>query len=504
VIPVVPALLAAAATAGCLSAQQATLATLQLGEPFVLRSVSEADCDGDGRPDLVLLAVDPTMHRRELRLHRRTDAVPCFTTAASRPPYVLERDVLGFCFADVDAQPGKDLVLFTASRAVLARQRDDGAVEYTPLFEHAMLWIAPDADSALPLNRLVRDVDGDGRDDFVLPEHEGVRIVRQLEPPDPTAEPRFAAPVVLRLPDYKAPVESAGAGPARLRGNSLELSFSLGGADDARDRRERGPLLAVATRSAPWHFVDFDGDGTNDGLALRNDKLWRWRPGTDTAEELPLPLPPDRLTLVDPMFDVQLHDLDGDGKSDLVLTTSGRRNDEIEVRIDTFRQRADGSLWPERADGRLRTMTLARAPQLLDADGDGRLDLIAVTVRTDVLRQATGRSDLEAQINVFRGDGGRFAVPAIANERVSLPVGRDADTFIEAVPAAGDAPPAIVLRSGDRLLLRPLVRDGERLRVAPPSVTVPIPSKCTLRLARHEPRTVLVRGERELLHVRLP
>jgi hypothetical protein len=491
-------MLLAAAAATTLRAQDAALATLQIAEPFVLRSVSEADVDGDGRSDLVLLVVDPKANRRELRLHLRTDATPCFAATPSRPPYVLERDVLGFCHADVDARPGKDLVLFTASRAVLATPRDDGAVDYTPLFEHAMVWLAAEPDRALPLERLVRDIDRDGRDDFVLPEHEGVRIVRQGD------AGRFDEPVVLRLPDYVPPIESAGAGPARLRGNSLELGFSLGGDDGARDRRERGPLLAIATRSAPWTFVDFDGDGRDDGIALRNEQLWRWRQGTPSAEALPLPLPPDRLTLVDPMFDVQLHDLDGDGKSDLVLTTSGRRNDEIEVRIDTFRQRTDGALWPERADGRLRTMTLARAPILIDADFDGRLDLVAITVRTDVLRQAAGKSDLEAQINVFRGDGGRFVMPAIANERVSLPVGRDADTFVEAVPASGGAPPAIVLRSGDRLLLRPLVREGDRLRVAAATVSVPIPGKSTLRLARLEPRTVLVRAERELLHVRLP
>jgi hypothetical protein len=254
-------------------------------------------------------------------------------------------------------------------------------------------------------------------------------------------------------------------------------------------------------------LCDLAGDGVRDGLALRNESLWCWSidPGTGiaaTPKSTALPLPEDRLELFDPAFDVQLADVTRDGRADLLLTTSARRNDEVEVRIDLFVQRDAAGTWSTKPDNRLRMQTLATTPQLVDADGDGRLDLVAITVRTDLLRGLTGegQTSLQAQLNVFRGSASGFDVPAMLNQQLQLPVrqGRQRSPFVRVL--AGPDGAALLLRIEDRIALQPLQCFDTRLRLSPPSWQVPIPPAAAPRLARGAPE-VLVVDEHELLHV---
>jgi hypothetical protein len=217
---------------------------------------------------------------------------------------------------------------------------------------------------------------------------------------------------------------------------------------------------------------------------------------------MPLPLPADRLALLDPAFEVQFADLNRDGRADLLLTTSARRNDEVEVRIDLFLQRDVAPVWAAKPDCRLRMQTVATAAQLVDADGDGRLDLVAITVRTDLLRGLTGegKTSLQAQLNVFRGNASGFDVPAMLNQQLELPVrqGRQRSPFVHVL--AGPAGAFVLLRIEDRLALQPLQRADTRLRLLPPVWQVPIPPTSSPQLAHNAPE-VLVIDKHELLHV---
>ncbi len=472
------------------------------------------DVDGDGRLDLVLACFDEQAKRRELRVHPRGAGSPAFAASPSSPPYPLERDVIAFTFADVDARPGRDLVLFTAERAVAVLPGEGGTPTYAPLFEHRLLWPAPDRERVLILADVVHDVDGDGRDDFLLPEPDGARVVLQRRGEGP---PAFAAPVLWSVPAWRSPLETAGTpgAPARIDDDELALRLNLGG-EDAEGLGSR-PLVQVQARAPRVGLVDLAGDGTPDGVALRNGALWSWPIGPSkvpaaTATSVALPLPEDRLLLLDPAFDVQFADISGDRRADLVLTTSARRNDEIEVRIDLLVQRVGDPPFASKPDCRLRLQTLAMPPQLVDADGDGRLDLIAVTVRTDLLRSvgSTGGKPaaLDAQLNVFRGDGTRFLVPAALNQQLLLPAGegRGRQPFVHVVAGAGGKPGVLLLRVDDRIVRQPLQADGARLRLLPAVASAPIAATARLRMLANRRDAVLddvlAVDDHELLHVR--
>ena len=204
-------------------------------------------------------------------------------------------------------------------------------------------------------------------------------------------------------------------------------------------------------------FRSGEGSGRADAMTVRNERVFTWHrrsDGTFESRERALPLPGDRLTLFDPAFDVQFVRIDGDARPDLVVTTSARRDEEVEVRVDLFRTREDGS-WPERPDARLRLQTLARPPQLIDVDGDGRLDVVASTLRTQSLRGLTGDGpkSLDLQLNVFVNDGERFRQPAALAQVLQVNAREDGGGQpMHVLPGRAGTPGVLLVHDGDRLL----------------------------------------------------
>ena len=151
--------------------------------------------------------------------------------------------------------------------------------------------------------------------------------------------------------------------------------------------------------------------------------------------------------------------------------------------------------------------TLVMPPRLVDCDGDGRLDLVAVTVRTDALRGLTGAeaTALEAQLNIFRGTGERFVLPALLTQTLRLPTDmrRGSRPFLHVVAASGGQPGEVLLREDEQLLRRPLQKDGERLRLGPPTAKVALPRDSQAIAPTGLGDEVLVLGDHELLHVRM-
>lgn len=516
--PVVLALLLGSAS--LIAQAPRIVATLQLPTTHTLTGVLPTDLDGDAHPDLVLaVRTDATTEARtgrELRFHRGRSLAEHGTLYAnepSRPPLPIDRDVIAFTCVDCRPSPGRELVLLTQARAVLVAFAENGEPRYEALAEHRLVWPAASRDFVLPLADARCDFDRDGREDLLLPTPNGALLQSLAEPTR-----RFE----LQLPERQNPLTKGKNGGASFDDGRFSLSLSSG---DGPDRR---PLVQLRARTPRTRLLDLDGDGALELTASRNGALFVGRPMAKDAaiERRALPLPQDRLSLFDPAFSVQWGDVDGDRRLDLLLCSSARRDDEVEVRIDLFRTAADGS-WPTKPDSRLRVQPLARPPQLVDADGDGSLDVVVTTVRTDALRmpgEDTPKS-LEAQLHVFRGDGTRFRQPAALAERLQLPAGGDRGTLLRVVPGPAGEPGRVLLCVDDALVLRPLLRDGERLRLGEAAGALPLPAKARFTAhgassrpgdddadddddaedgANEDDGDLLVRTAHELLVVRLP
>lgn len=486
-----------------LAPQEPAVATIQVPAHVVVTGTLRSDVDGDGRDDVVLACRNTETKGRELRLHRRRAEGPPFDNTPSLPPYELESDVVAFTFADVTPAPGRELVLLTAERAVAVERDADGVATYRPLFAPRLVWPAADPDFVLPLPDAPCDFDGDGRCDLLLPQPDGAVLWRAAG----------AEPFLLTLPRKQSPLAGrqkgphGNGGPASLSGDELRLRFRLG--DDDGDASNDGPLLRLRATAPPCRCLDLDGDGRLDLVALRNGSLFAGMQRTDgriERREWALPLPEDRLVLFDPSFDVQCADLGGDGRAELIVTTSARRDDEIEVRIDVFAAGADGG-WGTQSNGRLRVQTLAQPPQLVDADGDGRLDLVLLTVRTDMLRGLTGDGPqaLDAQLAIFRGNGERFVLPAMLQQALRLPASAEGGNtpFVRVLAGTGGTAGELLAREENVLQRRPLRRDGERLQLLPAAAKFVLPKRARLEPPAAPSTEVLVRTEHELQWVRL-
>lgn len=502
--------LAAMMATGLVAQAQPTPGTaLQLAPDCLLTGALQVDVDGDGQDDLVLACFDRTQRRRELHVHlRRTGPQPFVGTPSL--VYALDRDVIGFLYADCDPRPGRELVLCTPER-VVAVQPDPAGDRYEVLAELPLVWPAAMAELVLALDRARVDADGDGRDDLLLPTVDGAVLLLGCRQPVPLA-----------VPARSAGLPTAGGAPARSSRDQVQLSLQLGdddGADDddpgadqpgrsASRSRERGPLLSLRARAPGATLGDLDGDGRLDLVAFRNGQLWvrcQTVPGQFApTRPLALPLGEDRLQFFDPAFDVQLVPTPH-GRADLLLTTSGKRGDELEVRIDRHPALADGGFRRDAAS-RLRVQALARPPQLADADGDGQPDLLLLSLRPDLLKAlGNGPQPVELQCSIFRGDSGRFALPALLTTSLQVPLqdGRGSEPFVRLLPGAAGQPGELALGLDARLAVRPLVRAGSRWQLGPERLAVTLPAKSRLAVLDPVRGEFLARADHEALHVRV-
>ena len=469
--------------------------TIQVPERLAVQDVVLIDVDVDGQQDLILSCRDRQSMVRSVQVHlRRADDDAPFVQRPDRR-HELDRSIVAFAFCDCDSQAGRELVLLTPTTAAALRADPDGASSYRQLFQHALVWPAPWTRLALPLSDAVADVDGDGRDDLILPGPDSWTVWFQ-------SDARFE-PSRLALPPWRNRISEA---VTRRSDLARDRAFRLT-ASNGRQAVDDGVLVSTSARTAPYAMIDIDRDGRRDLVAQRNGALYIGA-ATERRQivctELDLPLPKNRLKLVDPSFDVQWPDVNGDGTPDLLLTTSAKRDEDVEARVDLFLARGDGG-WPERAHRRLRMQPMAQPAQVVDADGDGRDDLACITIRTSAMRAFGGgdSSALDAQLTIFANEGDAFARRPKLNVALPLSSGRRGRELLLRVRAGKSGEPGdVVLVTDGRLERRPLTIRGDQLGLADADATVKLPKDARVDVLDENADELLVVTRSEIRHVR--
>jgi hypothetical protein len=371
-----------------------------------------ADCDGDGLTDLIVTSVENGA--RTLRLYRlHADA-----SLPTQPDFhmTVPPDVVAFTLLDVRPEPGKEILLLnkngifsltTTQESLQGNLRRELAL---PLFPDL-----PDP-NRLPCWRMVEDVDGDGREELLVVS-DGKLVALAADPAAKAGTPSLR--VLFSIPctrgdgsarDTKVSLGSAGLTVSSRQG----LTSLFPGVRTSRPTFSGENLLQRDVSFDVPALFDWDGDGRRDEVSLDADAIrvhLQDTPGHFEENERVIALPEvmeaenadrggrrrhERLKLLD---------LDGDGRTELVLTRSEGRGSGSDHLFIAVRRGADGT--PEKTPSALVKLAGMDVDYTtVDVDHDGLLDLVANRVDVPTGLTSLANIRLDTGTYVFHGEKG--------------------------------------------------------------------------------------------------
>jgi hypothetical protein len=214
------------------------------------------------------------------------------------------------------------------------------------------------------------------------------------------------------------------------------VSITGGGIQVDAGRLGPAPYLWVRESVPAAQIVDFDGDGDRDLLFLTTHALQVWiqEPrGTFASAPLVLanPVPVDRQRELDVSFTAESLDLDGDHKVDCVISAGDKRSESVRTQMLVFLARAVKAGEPPLfgAQGTPAQLLVldgfARPLAFEDVDGDGRPDLVAGSVRPDLIDgiRAAASERVEAEVYVYKNTGSGFSKRPDLVHKLSIQAG---------------------------------------------------------------------------------
>lgn len=286
----------------------------------------------------------------------------------------------------------------------------EGRIVETPRkLLHTATWFSEPPARSLPVWFWEQDLNGDRLDDLVLPAPDGFKVYFQTKPG------RFGA--VVRLEADLAPEKRA------LTPSRFAVDF-LSGA--SRGLAPGVSLFTFYDDLPRPGYVDLNGDGLVDLVNIRGGTLTAYTQAAGfrfpkrMAWVVPGLADPRRKDEVN-YSDIQFADLNNDGLPDLIVTKIEGQLDLLEslrTRILPYLGTGRANFQPD--DG-IHIDGVSLNPTAIDMNGDGKLDLLASRLRTDILKkglEAKILGDLTITYEVFQyGDGSKFrASPAFSKD----------------------------------------------------------------------------------------
>lgn len=423
-LPALVALISGCATATPSRDDNGLFDTYQIAtEPAAHQTVLVGSFTDDDGAQLAAIGV-ASSGERNLRLYTFDGSDWTRTHETSLPADILYVAVAGIA--------GRDRLVAFRDGGLLwldpTTAKEHPIAEFTTSFSAA-------ADAGVPELGVVRDLNGDGNDDFLVPDLDGFWVVLQAE------DGSFADPLKL--------------GPE-------EPFLDANAYGDERTYGEVG----VTAQNMPWylnrvHQLDFDHDDRDDLVFWNTDRFLVYRQGPSGT----FPASPDTFK-TDVTFDFDgvyalafqfgdasvpalllgltgraehriLHgvrDLNADGVADLViLSLAGRSPLRLRGRYEVHfgRPTVDGTVFPAEVDtvvdapgksGGLQPWGYA-AQYFIDFDGDGALDTAMAAVNTSLggmFRAMVGNS-IAMELSLYRLQDGRYPAKPDATRRVASP-----------------------------------------------------------------------------------
>jgi hypothetical protein len=388
-------------------------------------TVTAADLDGDGKLDILVgytSGVGPGT-KRSLAIFWNRDGA--FTTAPDLALGMDDVEAFGFDLADVDGQPGDELLLVTPEGVLSRSFRGRVAGPPVKLVEQVTAFTRP-APGAMPRLRIVEDVSGPGG--------------RELLVPGPT-----------KLGVYKSDGNGHYVRAAEL---ALDVQAGFNAGDQMRrvDHPRTGsvPYFRLSFAHPSVYVADVDGDGLLDIVATLEDRLAVYRQGPGftfasapsyrrdfairTLEELKESGTQASLTVAD---------VDGDGIADLVVRKLVARGlASVTTTTYVFFGRKGGEYAPAPDQVLKGEGATGTDVELFDLTGDGRPDLVVPSVNIGIfaiVKILLNRTlSINFQVFPFLPAKRRFAETPAAERELSFTLNLSGVADIQAIDMLGD------------------------------------------------------------------
>lgn len=387
--------------------------------------VAAADLDGDGKLDLIAGYTSGTGPgtKRWLAIFWNRDGV--FGTAPDLALSLDESHAFAFDLADVDGQPGNELLLVTAEGVLSMSFRGRVAAPPVKLVEQPTAFTRP-APGAMPRLRFVQDVSGPGSRELLVPGASTLGIYRR----------------------------QANGSYARAAELQLDVQSAWGAADQVRrlDRARAGavPFFRLSFSFPSLYVADVDGDGLKDIVATLEDRvaIYRQAAGFTFAAEPTVRRDfavrsPEELKEAGTQASITVNDVDGDGVADLVvrkLVARGLASVTTTTYVFFGRKGVGYAETPDqvlRGEGATGTDV-----ELFDVTGDGRPDLVVPSVNIGIfaiIKILLNRTlSINFQVFPFLPAKRRFADKPAAERELSFTLNLSGAADIQAIDMFGD------------------------------------------------------------------
>lgn len=472
------------------------------------------DVDGDGHADVLVITHSADARRLELFLQKpgeRFDATPDFVL---RPP----EDVVAYAFLDVRPEPGKELLLFSRDGVLsVSTTKQDLRGNAEPLLRQPFFPEITEPDEVLRWPWIF-DVDGDGADDLLMPESGGLAIWKPSKSADGRVEFTKGNLIAIHS-EEEAPVERAGA-------LDVDLEFGEGartlapdhrafalfpGAGSSLPRGSDDALFRRGERRHLPHYTDWNGDKRWDAVShdRRAIEVRMQRADGSFAPEVDFPFAQEIGKEKD--LDVQVIDLDGDEKPELVRI-EGDANGTQKVYEVTAYDIAPGGAPAEKPRCALVFKASSITFALRDVDRDGRMDLVLriVDLPIGLATLSSVRVDTALEVYLGQKDGTFASRPSARFERSLKPEQlerlNEALLFHLSGDYDGDGlDDALFLGEDGTLRLYPLKRNGDGIEFdetpagAPYRPSEPLRSAWAHELSGDQTSDLVLRFERQLI-----